>query len=214
MKIKEVIKVSDINEEKINYLAQNIKLGKIFIFPTSTVYGIGANAFNDEAVKKVYEIKKRDKSKPLIVLASDMKMVESITKNMNDIERKLGNIYWPGGLTIILEKNESISDIITNGSKFVAVRIDENSIIRDIIKIANTPIVAPSANISSFPCRVDFNDIDIRLKEESDFLIDSGIIENGKESTIVKVENEMVRILREGKVTEDNLIKNGFKVIK
>lgn len=201
------------NSECIKEIKAGLENGKIFVFPTSTLYGIGCSIFCEDSIKKVYEIKKRPNNKPLIVLASNLNMVRSITQNISETEEKLMSEFWPGGLTLILEKSSVIPDIITSGSDYVGVRIDENSTIRKIIEETNTPIVAPSANISGEPSVTKSEDLNSKILESTDYLIDGGQILKGTCSTIVKCENGNIKILREGKISKDELIMKGFSVI-
>ena len=140
-------------------------------------------------------------------------MVRSITQNISETEEKLMSEFWPGGLTLILEKSSVIPDIITSGSDYVGVRIDENSTIRKIIEETNTPIVAPSANISGEPSVTKSEDLNSKILESADYLIDGGQILKGTCSTIVKCENGNIKILREGKISNDELIMKGFSVL-
>ena len=202
--MKKVITKNDI---KLKEIADEIKKGKIFVFPTSTVYGIGTNAFNKEAVEKIYNIKRRDYKKALIVLINGYEMLNYITMPLNDIEKKLAETFWPGFLTLVLKKKDIIPDIVTASKDTVAVRYDANKLLNSIIDIANVPIVAPSANISNEPCINDIKDLSKMIYDSVDYVIDLGKINSNKESTIVKVEDNNVYILREGKIKKEDIFK-------
>ena len=139
--------------------AEIIKKGGIVVFPTETVYGIGTNALNIEAVKRLYEIKRRPLNKPISLLVSDFKMIEKFTKNITEIEYKIMKKFFPGPLTIILEKNDIVPDIVTSRGSTVGIRMPEKEITRKLIEYAEVPIAAPSANISGNPSGIEIEKI-------------------------------------------------------
>ncbi len=204
MTLKKVLSLKNINLEKVS---SEIKKGKIFVFPTSTVYGIGTNVFNKEAVEKIYNMKKRDYQKALIVLINGYEMLKDIVMPLNDIEKKLAETFWPGFLTLVLKKKDIIPDIVTASKDTVAVRYDANKLLNSIIDKAKVPIVAPSANISNEPCINDIKDLSKSIYDSVDYVIDLGKINSNKESTIVKVEDNNVYILREGKIKKEDILK-------
>ena len=115
-----------IDEEKLKEYANIINKGGVVVFPTETVYGIGTNGLNKEAVEKLYKIKKRPFDKPISLLVSDLEMIESITKEITDIEYKLIKEFLPGPLTIVLKKNNKVPDIVTSNGDTVGIRMPEN----------------------------------------------------------------------------------------
>lgn len=184
-------------------LAHEIRLGKIAILPTSTIYGICTNALNEESVRKIYEIKRRNNEKPLIVLVNGIKMLNKITYRLNRLEEKLVNKFWPGPLTLVLKKKKCISNVVTGGKDTVGVRWDGNYIINEIISNAKVPIVAPSANISG-NCNADsIEKIETEIKEKVDYIVNVGKLNDLKESTLVQVQNDNLKILREGKIKKE-----------
>ena len=203
--VKLMYKIIDKNSIDINEIASEIKKGKVFVFPTSTVYGIGTNALNKEAIKRIYDIKKRDINKALIILINGYEMLESIALPLNIIEEQLVKTFWPGSLTLILNKKSIIPDIATANKNTVAVRYDSNKIINEIINVSNVPIVAPSANISNEPCIKDIKDLSKEIYDCVDYVIDVGKLDDEGESTIIRVENNKVYILREGKIKREDI---------
>lgn len=184
-------------------LAHEIRLGKIAILPTSTIYGICTNALNEESVRKIYEIKRRNNEKPLIVLVNGIKMLNKITYRLNRLEEKLVNKFWPGPLTLVLKKKNCVSNVVTGGKDTVGVRWDGNYIINEIISNAKVPIVAPSANISG-NCNADsIEKIETEIKEKVDYIVNVGKLNDLKESTLVRVQNDNLKILREGKIKKE-----------
>ncbi len=200
-----------LNEEQlqndINNAAQVIRNGGLVLFPTETVYGIGANGLDDEAVKKIFEAKGREQDNPLILHISDMDMLPRIAQNISELEYKLMDAFWPGPFTIVLNKIPGIAMRATCGGDTVAVRMPNNKIAHDLIKASNLPIAAPSANISGRPSGTNLKDIIGELKDKVDFIIDGGETQIGVESTVVRVVNDEVKILRPGKITKEDIEK-------
>lgn len=182
--------------EKINIASEIIENGGIVLFPTETVYGIGANALNDNAVEKIFKAKGRAQDNPLILHISDMSMLDEIATNISELEYKLMDAFWPGPFTIILDKKEGIANTATCNGNTVGVRMPSNKIAHELIKRANCPIAAPSANISGKPSGTNIEDIFEELKDKVDYIIDNGECEIGIESTVVRVINDEVKILR------------------
>ncbi len=204
-----IIKIDEknIDTEKIKIVSEKIKKGDIVIFPTETVYGIGTNALDETACKKVFTIKGRNEEKPLIVLISNQDMLKNIVKDINDTERKLMETFWPGPLTIILKKQSNISNIVTAGKDEVSVRMTSGMITRRLIEEAGVPIVAPSANLSGMPTGVNTEEIVKQFEQKADYMLDIGNIQSDMTSTIVRVENKKIHIIREGKIKKEELAK-------
>ena len=191
--------------EKLKIPAKIIKNGGIVVFPTETVYGIGTNGLDEKAIKRLYEIKKRPFNKPISLLVSDIKMVEELVKEITDIEYKIMEKFFPGPLTIILKKKDIVPDILTSNGDTVGIRIPEGKIARKLIEYAKTPIATPSANITGKNAGVNIDNIKKDFGDEIDFYIDEGDSKLGKSSTIVKIENKKVNILREGTITKKQI---------
>ena len=196
-----------IDEKELNIISKLIQDGQIIIFPTETVYGIGANAFDEKAVKKIFEAKGRPQDNPLIVHVSRKEQIYEITKNINEIEKKLIDNFMPGPFTLVLEKKDNIPNIVSAGLDTIGVRMPENEIAKAIIENSKVPIVAPSANISGKPSGTNLQDVFDELKDKVDCIIDGGNSNIGIESTVVKVENDEIFILRPGKITKERLEK-------
>lgn len=200
-----IIKKEELSQEKLIEVGKAINIGKVVIFPTETVYGIGTNALREDACNKIYEIKKRPQNKPLIVLISNLEMLRDLVEEISPLERKLMNVFWPGPLTIIFKKKKGISDIVTGGQNTLAVRLTSNKITQELIEQAGVPIVAPSANVSGEVTGTKIDIIKKELGDKVDYILDYGDIDSDIPSTLVKVENDLVMILREGKITKDEI---------
>lgn len=205
----EMSKYIDLRENvsnlKIEEAAKIIKNGGIVVFPTETVYGIGANGLNSEAVEKIYIAKGRKQDNPLILHISNKKMLEEIAQNITTIEEKLIKAFWPGPFTIILNKKPCVPDIVTGGLDTVGVRMPSGEIAKLLIEASNCPIAAPSANISGKPSGTTVEDIFEELKNKVDCIIDGGKTQVGIESTVVRVIEGVPNILRPGKITPEQI---------
>lgn len=196
-----------INEEEIKEAAEEIKKGNLVLFPTETVYGIGANALDAEAVKKIFIAKNRAQDNPLIVHVSSIEMVEKIVKEITPLEKKLMERFWPGPLTIIFKRKSEkiIPNVVTANLDTVGIRMPSNEIAKKLIQKAGVPIAAPSANISGKPSGTKVEDIIEELDGKVQYILDGGVTDIGLESTVIKIDNGVIDILRPGKVTKEEL---------
>ena len=194
-------------DKKIEEAAQIIKNGGLVVFPTETVYGIGANGLNPEAVEKIYVAKGRKQDKPLILLISNKQMLEDIVEEINETETKLMEAFWPGPLTIVFSKKPCVPDIVTGGKNTVGVRLTSGKIALKLIEASGCPIAAPSANISGKPSGTAVEDIYEDFKDRVDCFIDGGRIKDAIESTVIRVIDGVPTILRLGKITAEQIKK-------
>lgn len=200
------------NYEELKAPAEAIREGKLVIFPTETVYGIGANAIDEEAVRNIYIAKGRASDNPLIAHISNIKMLDDLVLEIGEIERKLIKNFWPGPLTIVFNKKPIVPDIITGGLDTVAVRMPSNEIAHKLIEYSNCPIAAPSANISGKPSGTQIEDIIEELDGKVEYIIDNGKVDIGVESTVIRVVDNVVHILRPGKITPEDIEELGIQV--
>ncbi|MDE1768072.1 MAG: threonylcarbamoyl-AMP synthase [Candidatus Micrarchaeota archaeon] len=196
---------SNPDKKKIGIAANAIKDGMVVVFPTETVYGIGANALDRHAVEKIFKIKGRPSDNPLIVHVSSVKMAESIAdidpKYMEAIKR-----IWPGPLTIIAKAKKSIPKNVTGGLDTVAIRMPDNKIALSLIKSSGLPIAAPSANISKKPSSTKADHARGYFNGKVDIIIDGGRTKFGIESTVIDLYRK--EILRPGAFTQEELKKS------
>lgn len=197
----------------VEKIVKEIKKGNLVIIPTDTVYGISADMNNEKAIEKVFEAKKRDKNKPLILLVSNLEMLKKYVKKISPLEEKIIKKYMPGRLTMLFLKNEKVSDLVTAGSFFVGIRIpDDLNLIKIINKVGN-PIISTSANISGENTVTNVKNIDKKLLKYVSYVEDAGIIESFP-STVIKVEDDEIIILRKGDIAL-KIVKDGnFKIAK
>ena len=194
----------------IEKLVDILKNGGIAVIPTDTVYGIVCDALDEEAVDKIYQLKKRSYSKPMIVLMSDMDMVKKYTKSLSKLEKKLFDTFAPGPLTVLVKKADSIPDVVNSGLPDLGVRIPDDKDLQLLISKLGHPIVATSANVSSSETITRINMLEDSIKDNVDYIYNGGSIYRGA-STIVREKDNMVEILRNGDLTE-NVIEE-FKVV-
>lgn len=198
---------------KIKEASKIIREGGLVLFPTETVYGLGANGLNEQAVKNIFVAKGRKQDNPLILHISNMEMLNKIAKNITELEYKLMKEFWPGPFTIILERTKEVPNVVTGGLDTVGIRMPSNEIAKWLIEYANTPIAAPSANISGRPSGTNVEDIFKELVDKVDYIIDGGQCEIGVESTVVRVINGVPHILRPGKITAEQIKKVAGEVV-
>ncbi len=194
-------------KNKIENAKNLLRSGELVIFPTETVYGLGANAYNKKAVKKIYSIKKRPVNNPIICHFSN---IEEVKKDchFNKLEEILAKKFWPGPLTLILKKrNKSkISSSVSNNFKYVGCRIPSNHVALKLLKNLNFPIAAPSANFSERTSVTKFADLDKKLIKNI-FSIRGKQSKLGLESTVIKVKKNNIEILRFGSITPNDILK-------
>ena len=181
----------------ISKICEVLENGGLVVTPTDTVYGIMGDALNLEAVKKVYEAKHRAYNKPLILLMDSYEMIKEYTLDISEEEDRIMREFFPGLLTIILKKNDKIDDLISGGMDTVGIRIPGNEDLIRIIKKLGRPIFSTSANISDEEVITSIDKLDRRLLKYIDYVEDGGEIVAAS-STIVKVDNKEMKILRSG----------------
>ena len=204
--MKERMKTEIKGKEGIREASEIIKNGGIVAFPTETVYGIGANAFDKEAIKKIFKAKGRPQDNPLIVHLSNKNDIKEVAYT-NEISKKLFEIFSPGPITLILKKKECIPYEVTAGLDSVGIRIPKHKMALEFIEKSGFPIAAPSANISSRISPTNAKDVFEDMQGRLPLILDGGDCEIGIESTVIDVTKDIPVILRPGAVTIEMLLK-------
>ena len=199
-----IIKDEKEDEIKIREAAEIIKAGGTVVFPTETVYGLGADGLNAEAVKKIFEAKGRPQDNPLIIHVAS-KNVEAYAKDVPEIAKKLIDKFWPGPLTIILRKKDIIPNVTSANLDSIGIRMPDDPIARKLIEFSDTTISAPSANISGRPSPTDFQRCIEDLNGKVDCIIGGEKSHIGVESTIVDCTLDPPMVLRPGGITLEML---------
>ncbi len=193
------------NEEDLLAAAAIIKKGGLVAFPTETVYGLGANGLSGEAVAGIFAAKGRPSDNPLILHIADQSMLDQLVERVPPAAEKLMRAFWPGPLTLVLEKSSAVPDAVTAGLPTVAVRMPDHAVARRLIELSGLPLAAPSANLSGRPsptaARAVKEDLDGRIHG----IIDGGSTDVGLESTVVDCTQELPAILRPGGITYEQL---------
>ena len=199
------------NALNIDYeeIERYLKAGKLIIYPTDTVYGVGGIIESEETIENIYKAKERNFKSPLIVLVSDVEKIEKIAyineKNREKIE-KLIKRFWPGGLTIILKRKDNVPDIMVSGGATVGVRMPEHEIALNIISRAGGMLPTTSANISGEATPKSYVELSEEFKNRVDIIVDGGECPIGSASTIIDMSDEP-KILRLGAISVEEIEK-------
>ena len=185
--------------------ARLVQQGEVVGFPTETVYGLGADGLNGEAVNKIFVAKGRPNDNPLILHIAELKDIEQLTTGLNANAKALAEHFWPGPLTIIVNKSAIVPDEVSAGLPTVAVRFPSNSYAREFIRACGCPIAAPSANISGRPSPTNAQDVLEDMDGKVAGILDGGTCGIGLESTIVDTTEELPTILRPGGISYEQL---------
>lgn len=192
-------------DSDLKIAADIIKSGGNVILPTETVYGLGADAFNPSAVKNIFKAKGRPADNPLIAHIADIGMLDELADEVPQTARLLADRFWPGPLTMILKKNKRVPYVTTGGLETVAVRMPDNETARRLIELSQTPIAAPSANLSGKPSPTTFRHCAEDMDGRVDAIIDGGDCKIGVESTVIDLSGGKPVLLRPGDVTAEQL---------
>lgn len=182
-----------------------LRQGELVAFPTETVYGLGGNALDPTAAKKIYAAKGRPSDNPLIVHISHIDMMDDLVEELTPLCRRLAYEFWPGPLTMILPKTDKIPYETTGGLDTVAIRMPSHGVALDLIDEAGLPIAAPSANLSGKPSPTRGEHVYHDLKGRIPFILDGGEVDIGLESTIIDLSRPDPVILRPGRITYDDI---------
>jgi L-threonylcarbamoyladenylate synthase len=189
---------------QIKIAANFIKEGKLVAFPTETVYGLGANAYNPLAVAKIFELKERPTFDPLIIHIASLAQLEKLVLGTDERVYKLAEKFWPGPLTMVLPKSNIVPDIVTSGLPTVGIRMPSNEIALELIRKSDCPIAAPSANKFGRISPTTAAHVEKQLPNV-DYILDGGKTTVGIESTIIKLTDFGFQILRNGIITQEEL---------
>lgn len=193
--------------KNIEIAAKIIRKNGVVAFPTETVYGLGANALNEKAIKKIFKAKGRPQDNPLIVHIANKDSLKEIVKEIPLKAKQLIDHFWPGSLTIVLKKKNKIPKVVTANLDSVAVRMPKNKIALELIKKSKRPIAAPSANTSTKPSPTKAEHVIEDLDKKIDAIIKGPNVQVGLESTVIDLTSKTPTILRPGKITKKEIEK-------
>ena len=203
--------VTDFNKlpdsENIQKAAEILRSGGLVAFPTETVYGLGANAFDSAAVRRIFKAKGRPQDNPLIAHVSDVSGLEQLCLDIPPAAYKLCELYWPGPLTLVLRSSGRVAPEVSAGLDTVAVRSPNHPVAHALISASGIPIAAPSANISGSPSPTEARHVHADLGGRIDAILDGGSSKVGLESTVLDLVSDTPRILRPGGITLEQVQK-------
>ena len=202
-------KVEKYSKESVCEAAELLKAGELVAIPTETVYGLAANALDDNAVRRIFKAKGRPQDNPLIVHIASMKMLPPLVREIPDIALRLAERFWAGPLTMIFPKSDKIPSVTSGGLDTVAVRMPESKAACDIIKKCGFPLAAPSANLSGKPSPTTARHVFEDMNGKIPLIIDGGECAVGVESTVICFKHDKVHILRPGGITAEMLSEFG-----
>lgn len=192
--------------ELILKAADSIKKGGIVLFPTRCLYGLGADAFNPEAVDRIFRIKQRPYNKPISLLIKNTTDLHILVKHIPSTAKCIMDNFWPGQITIIFEAKSTISHNLTAGTGKIGIRLPEHPVAFSLVKEVNSPITGTSANISGQAGCSAISDLDVQIADKIDIMLDAGPLKGGTGSTVIDVTTPFPTILREGYVSAKNII--------
>lgn len=191
----------------IAYTAEVLKQGGLVVFPTETVYGLGVMMDKEEALQKVYEIKGRDTSKPLSILAADVSQVYEAAEiiEKEPVER-IAAAFWPGPLTMVFPKDPQVPDAVTAGKDTIGIRIPDHPFAKALVELVGAPLATTSANLSGMPAAVSAEEAFQALNGKVDLIIDGGTSTVKVASTVAAIEGKEITVYREGVISKEALL--------
>lgn len=187
-----------------------ISEGGIVAFPTESFYGLGVDATNTGAVENLFQIKKRDHNSPILILISSLRNLPQFVAHTPSSAKRLGEKFWPGGLTMIFQSSPIVSSALTSSTGKVGIRISSHPLAHTLSKTLNVPITATSANISGMPPCINANQVVEYFNSAVDLILDGGETQGKCPSTILDVTTDLFILIREGMVKAEEIIKSGI----
>jgi len=193
-------------KRSVTEAAQAILDGGVIVYPTETIYGLGANALEPQIVERVYDIKERKKSNPILVLIPDRSALDELALGIPEVAEKLMSKFWPGALTIVFKAAPIVSRTLTAGSGKLGIRLSSDEFCRDLLSICKIPITSTSANLSGEPNPNSIGMINRRVLEAVDLIVDAGDLVSQTPSTVVDVTKGKVELVREGAIAYEKIL--------
>lgn len=198
------MKVINVNTVDIHAVVDALRSGQTLVYPTETCYGLGCDATNSEAVQKLFDIKKRQKNKPMLVVFPSIEMAMRYIKWGPQLE-KIATRFWPGPLTVVtlLKDNTSVSSLLVGEDGTLAFRVSSHPFVQEVTLTLGAPLVSTSANVAGEDDPYDVQEVIRRYAQEEvqpDMIIDAGVLRFAAPSTIVKIDNDTLTVLRQGEV--------------
>jgi len=195
------------SDDAVDSAARIIKGGGVVVFPTRGLYGLGADAFNETAVDRIFKIKRRSAEKPVLVLIHEMGHLERLVKKITPLAQRVMSQFWPGRVTLVFHALDAVSPMLTAGTGKIGVRMAGHPVASALARAVGGPITGTSANPSGEPGCMCLQDMDPAIIEAADLVLDAGRLKGGIGSTVVDVTGRLPVVLREGAVGEAALFK-------
>ena len=195
------------SKQELDMAKETIESGGIIAFPIDNMYVLGVSVFNADGIMKLYDIKNRPHNKPISVLVSDYSMIKSVAKDIDEDEKKLIDTFLPGPLTIVLDKKEEIPDFISEGNNTVGVRMPSSELALKLIRGVKVPLAVTSANLYGEEDPRNIESVKDDFGNLVDCYIDAGELEESSHSTVVRVEEGNLNIIREGAISKEEIDK-------
>jgi len=184
-----------------------LKDGKVIAYPTETFYGLGVDVTNEKAIKKLYELKRRDYSLPIAILVADKQMLEEYVDKMPEFIGPLIKSFWPGPLTILFPAGRKISRTLTTNTGKIGIRISSHPVATAIVREFGRPITTTSANLSGYPPSLSTTHVRKYFKDKIDCILDGGECEPSRGSTVIDIADETMAIIRDGAIPAEKIIR-------
>ena len=210
-----VLKINPNNPEieLLNQAAEVILNEGVIGYPTETVYGLGANALSDLAVEKVFELKNREQNKPILIIAAEIGQVKQLVSRFPDTAMSLANRFWPGPLTIVFEAASHLPKSLLGGGHQIGVRIPGNKICLELLARCGVPITSTSANITGKQNPINAKEVIENFGNKLDLILDGGTSVSRIPSTVVKIDDDCVTLIREGAISKKTIEHEIGKII-
>lgn len=185
-------------EERIGEAVSRIRDGAVCAYPTETFYGLGVDVTNDQAIKHLFDLKRRDYGNPVAVIVSDREMLASFVEDIPNRALVLMDLFWPGPLTILFKTNRKISNRLTTNTGKIGIRISSHPVAQALVRRLGCPLTTTSANLSGFPPSLNLRHLRSYFGDRIDLIVDCGELDPSRGSTVIDVTEEKLTIIREG----------------
>ena len=192
--------------EIIQEAADTIRKGGVIAFPTRCLYGLGADAFNAEAVDRIFKIKQRPAEKPILLLIDDPKRLKNLVNRIPDRAERLMERFWPGRLTLVFDAGDDVTDYLTAGTGKIGIRLAGHPVAAALAEASQGPITGTSANLSGQPGCHRIEDLPPAVTDQLDLILDAGPLEGGRGSTVVDASGKLPQVLREGVIPKKVIV--------
>ena len=190
----------------IQEASEIIRKGGVVGFPTRCLYGLGADAFNPDAVERIFQIKQRPVEKPILILIDSPSQLERLVTHISGSANVIMKRFWPGRVTLVFDASAEVPDTLTAGTGKIGIRLAGHPVAAALARAVKGPITGTSANVSGFPGCHQIEDLQPAVTEQLDLILDTGPLRGGRGSTVVDVSGDIPRVLREGVVSKKEIL--------